>query len=133
MEYNSTTGPAPSNCTGFGYDITAVQNITGALSIPGVVSVAQASFHGQHPSSYWNQTELPLNLTSLDLPDLVTVGDGFDFDWADKLSSLSVPKLTHVGYGLSFNLSGEDPPAINLSFPSLYYAEGIFLTGNIDA
>lgn len=133
MEYNSTTGPAPANCTGYAYDITVVQNITGSLSIPGVVSVFQAAFDGRYPSSYWNQTELPLNLTSLDLPDLVTVGGGFYFDWADKLSSLSVPKLTQVGDWLNFNLSGENPPPINLSFPSLYYSGGFFLTGNIDA
>ena len=78
-----------------------------------------------------------MNLTSLELPDLVHAGI-FQIQYADMLESLSVPKLTNVSLSLLIDLSAEvgypSPPAINLSFPSLYQVMGgIYITGNIDS
>lgn len=141
MEYNSTTGPVPDNCSPFYYNIAVDEHVNGSLSIPDVVSVGQAVFQGQWPilPLYPTDTSVPedpLNLTSLELPDLVNItqSGGFEIDWADKIESLKVPKLTNIMGDLQIDLSGENPPAINLSFPSLYYVGyGISLTGNIDA
>lgn len=139
-EYNATTGPVPENCREFGWNIAVNKSVTGPLSIPGVVDASQAVFQGQWPH-YVNirvndslTGEEPLNLTSLDLPDLINVVSMFEIQWADKIKSLSVPKLISVGEGIDLDLTGENPPAMNLSFPSLYHVEGgIWLSGNIDA
>ncbi|KAF8856211.1 hypothetical protein BDZ45DRAFT_479675 [Acephala macrosclerotiorum] len=144
MEYNSTTGPAPNTCEPYGYNlaISHDSDVTGSLSIPGVASALQAFFYGVWPwTDRFNQTYstpgYPLNITSLALPDLVTITSygGFGIELADKIESLQLPKLTNISLGaIDIDLSGSNPPAINLSFPSLYFvANGISLTGNIDA
>jgi hypothetical protein len=144
MEYNSTTGPAPADCVNYGYNlaISTNSNVTGSLSIPGVATAMQAFFQGVWPWTDYSGHNMstpgyPLNITSLELPDLVTVTNfgGFGIELADKLESLQAPKLTNITTGsINIDLSGINPPAINLSFPSLYFVQsGIFLTGNIDA
>lgn len=140
MEYNSTTGPAPANCNPWDYNIGNDPNITGSLSLPGIVTSSQVAIEGQY--SRWNGNftvipAVPMNLTSLELPDLVHAGI-FQIQYADMLESLSVPKLTNVSLSLLIDLSAEvgypSPPAINLSFPSLYQVMGgIYITGNIDS
>ncbi|CZR58716.1 uncharacterized protein PAC_08608 [Phialocephala subalpina] len=117
--FNSTTASALDNCSPFHWNIEVDKHITGSLSLPGILTGEYIQIQGQQPirdlDSY-NITPtapaVPLNLTS----------------------SLNVPKLENVWPVLRLDLSGNDPPAINLSFPSLYDVEfGILLTGNIDA
>jgi hypothetical protein len=139
-EYNSTTGPAPANCNPWEYYIGNDPDVTGSLSLPGIVTSPQVVFEGQFPRLEGNFTAtpaVPMNLTSLALPDLVDVGT-FQIQYADKLESLSVPKLTNVSESLLIDLSAvvgyPSPPAINLSFPRLYQVMGgIDIAGNIDA
>jgi hypothetical protein len=123
--YNtSTTGPAPSDCESYDWRIWIDNSVNGSFSIPGVVNISEAQFQGQ--------PETPLNLTSFGMPDLTTTFV-FDIKYADKLQSLSLPVLSYVGENLFLNLSGESPPAINLSFPSLKtVGYSISLFGNID-
>ncbi|KAF8852578.1 hypothetical protein BDZ45DRAFT_678267 [Acephala macrosclerotiorum] len=139
--YNTTTGPVPSNCEPFYWTIEVSKTISGPLSLPDIVSAAYIQLFGQHPiigPSPYNTTPIapavPLNLTSVEFPDLVNVSGAFAIQYADKIESLSIPKLRKIWTGLRLDLSGSEPPAINLSFPSLYDVEfGIELTGNIDA
>jgi hypothetical protein len=137
MEYNSTTGPVPANCSHIEWNITVNKTVTGSISIPGVVSAGQSVFEGQWPyfERELNMTTptYPLNITTLELPDLVNAGETFTIEWADKIQSLKVPKLTNITSGLFLDLTGANPPAIDLYFPSLYYVPGgIWLSGNID-
>jgi hypothetical protein len=140
MEYNSTTGPAPANCNPWEYSIGNDPKITGSLSLPGIVASPQVVIEGEYPRSNGNFTAIPgvpMNLTSLELPDLVEVRL-FQIQYADKLESLSVPKLANVSESIWIDLSAEvgypSPPAIHLSFPSLYQVmDGIYITGNIDS
>ena len=80
---------------------------------------------------------VPMNLTSLELPDLINVTGALQIEYANQLEAFNVPNLENVDW-LEIDLSAKDgysaPPAINLSFPSLYRVPGgIFMAGNIDA
>lgn len=72
-------------------------------------------------------------LTGLEMPDLESVENSFLTQHAAKLEHLSVPKLETVN-GMEVDLSGSNPPPINLSFPSLKTSRdyGIDVLGNID-
>jgi len=75
-----------------------------------------------------------LKYTALDFPDLINTTNAFTIRYADKVESFKVPKLKFIGGFMIVDLSGENPPPINLSFPSLDHVfSGIYLTGNIDA
>ncbi|RDL36006.1 uncharacterized protein BP5553_06618 [Venustampulla echinocandica] len=138
--YDSTTGPAPNNCTEFLRNVFVQKGVNGSLSIPGVVTISQAAFRGQWSINRLSDNptpEYPLNVTDLELPDLVNIttsgGSGiFAIEYADKIKSVKVPKLEQASK-INFNLSGVSPPAISLSFPSLRRVNSIFLIGNIDA
>ncbi|KUJ12979.1 uncharacterized protein LY89DRAFT_737880 [Mollisia scopiformis] len=124
--WNATaSGPPAAGCTPYSFQIEVDESINGSLSIPNITNVASAVFEGGPVED--------LNLTSLALDDLVTIGGDFYFKLADNLASLSVPRLTSVG-DLEFHLGGENPASIDLSFPSLVSAaNGIILEGNIDS
>lgn len=136
-------GPVPANCNEIGtwfirLDLRA--NIIGSLSIPGVVNATDVYFEGTEGHHIdWNPSnnktkDYPLNLTSVDLPDLVNVVYGdFSIQLANKIESLSVPRLIYIQSSLVLNLTGENAPAINLSFPSLYTVGSIRIIGNIDS
>lgn len=132
------TGPAPSSCEKHAWTIALADNVTGPITIPGVVWAKLASFSGHWAivDGYTGTVERPaelLNITRLELPDLVDVWEGFSMAYADKIESLLLPKLETVGSGLDVNLSGTNAPAINLSFPRLRSAgEFVQLVGNID-
>jgi hypothetical protein len=113
-------------------------HFVGPLTIPNITSAQQLTFYGIHPRTDPLgvgdpiRPADPLNLTSLDLPDLVNITSrSFMIDYADELSSLTVPKLNRIAGALDFDLTGG--PAINLSFPSLEFVSmGVILTGKID-
>lgn len=134
----------PANCTEIGTWYIRLdqnnKNITGPLSIPGVVNATDVVFEGTwgHYTD-WNfennktRDDL-LNLTSVEFPDLVNVVYGnFEIQLADKIEKLNVPKLTNLQSGLVLNITGENAPAIDLSFPSLVSVRDIWMIGNIDS
>lgn len=136
-EYNSTTGPAPENCAPFSsYDMIMQIDLNGSITIPGIVHVGQALFQGKWPRLGQLSTVMPLNLTDIDLPDLVNVTRGdLRIEWAPKVQSLKVPKLTNVEGQININMFDTipNPPPMSLSFPSLRSAsKGLFIYGNID-
>jgi hypothetical protein len=139
--YNTSTTNSSIYCISFAWDITADfedGNLTGALVIPGVEIASSADFSGGGPKdeiiSDFIDPSSYLNLTDLELPDLTTIAEGLYVESADKIKTLSFPKLETVGTNMVLNLSGPNPPAINLSFPSLSFVNfGIDISGNIDA
>ncbi|CZR64527.1 uncharacterized protein PAC_14425 [Phialocephala subalpina] len=126
-EFNPTTPvPANYNCTPNFYSIYIQPDVNSSLSIPVADTIAGVYFYGNE------RYNVPLNLTGLDFPELVNVSE-FELTWADKVGTFDVPKLERVEGYMNLNLSGANPPAINLSFPSLGYARYLSLMGNIDA
>lgn len=126
----------PPECTKRLYGVGCEADMEGQLGVPGLTEAESVWLEGisEYRSPY-NQSVLthgvPLRLTSINLPDLVTIKYGSLYiNKATNLTSLEVPKLTSIDIDLSINLTGG--PAIELSFPSLRRVRFISLTGNID-
>ncbi|KUJ13904.1 uncharacterized protein LY89DRAFT_721085 [Mollisia scopiformis] len=137
--YNNTTGPAPSTCRPYAWDLALDANATGTLTIAGVATASNVWFAGLGPGlSPYNASvvipAVPLKVTALELPDLVNVKGSLSLSEADRMEKFSVPLLEEIGIeGVDIDLSGTDPPAIDLSFPSFRGSKGfISLVGNID-
>jgi hypothetical protein len=129
LEQIDTTEAVPANCSDWSYFLVLDGDYNGSLSLPGIVSAAGVHIQGEP-----GLTEaIPLNLTGLDLSDLVNIAtSGLRIEYADKVQDLNVPKLTNTGL-VWIDVTGVAPPPINLSFPSLYDGGGgIYLYGNID-
>lgn len=133
-------------------------DLTGPVSLPGVVhatsitakggwwareNITTAEINAMRDNPNPSEAELLnwtggkglqlLNISRLDLPDLVNISSGgiVMYD-VGNLSSLTVPKLKYIAGPITLKLS--HGPAISLSFPELYQVtRGIFISGKIDA
>ena len=126
----------PPECTKRLYGVGSEASMEGELDVPGLTEAESVWLEGiSEYRSLRNHSVIthgvPLRLTSISLPDLVTIKPGSLFiNKTTNLTSLEVPKLISIYTDLSINLTGG--PAIELSFPSLRKVRFISLTGNIN-
>lgn len=110
-QYNATTESVPT----MDYSLMIDPLTNGSLSIPTITSIedidiGRSELCGSTPTA-------TLNLTGLDMPDLVKTSI-FRVDSADKIESLQVSNLANVSSSLHIGLSGG--PAIKFILsPSL--------------
>jgi len=134
---DNTKGEDPTDCYPARWHVAIQWGVNGSFSIPKVVSAYEVSMIG---AGWCSQTsddmdcspppEEILNITSLELPDLVATPT-FRVYRMHVLQSLKVPKLERTDT-LDLDLGGLSP-SISLDFPSLSDVGYIHMHGNIDA
>ncbi|OBT66794.1 hypothetical protein VE03_03991 [Pseudogymnoascus sp. 23342-1-I1] len=106
---NNKTEAVPEDCLKRPFGLHLNENYTGPISMPGLTELSGCGISGTYDGTYYDQGRLiPINVTSVDLPDLVTIESGLVIDNADSITSLNVPKLRDLVH-LILNFTGGRP------------------------
>ncbi|KAL5347891.1 hypothetical protein ACLOAV_007302 [Pseudogymnoascus australis] len=129
---DNKTEAVPEDCYKEVYGLHPYDNYTGPISMPGLTELSGCGISGTYEyvgDTYEQVAVYPSNVTSVDLPDVVSIQSGIVIDNANSITSLNVPKLRDLVH-LILNFTGGPP--INLTFPRLYNVYAIEIYGEID-